>query len=251
MRPAAALDVFTLWRQPQVPLRLEAGTWVEYKSSSMSGGRRDEDLLRIQCIGRPDGGGGATDSWLLEIVPLVSAGEGKPAQRQPGEGIRLRLSPTIVARQGNLLDAVVSVHRWRQGVVTELSAGEWREDPLIADTFGREFRPDRVEPQDRSVRVIGRRELTCEQFLFSSQDTQTVKLPAGQLIQVSHQEVTAAVHPDIPFLGLAYVAERVRAESHLEPPSPRFTAPGPQASVETLECIGFGSDARPLLAGGD
>ena len=26
--PAVALDVFTLWRQPEVPLRLEAGAWV-------------------------------------------------------------------------------------------------------------------------------------------------------------------------------------------------------------------------------
>jgi hypothetical protein len=246
---AEALDIFTLWRQPQVPLRLEVGTWAEYKSTSLAGGRRGEDLLRIQCVARPDGGGGETDSWLLEIIPLVASGVG--TRPQLGEGVRLRLSPAVLARQGDLLDAVVSVKRWQKGEVARLTSAEWRDDPLVAETFGRDFRADQVEAKERGVRVIGKRELNCEQFVFSAQDTQSVRLPAGQLVQVTREEVTAAVHPEIPFLGLAYAAERVRSESRLEPPSSRFSPPAPQASVQTLECIGYGTDAKPLLEGSD
>lgn len=246
---AAGLDIFTLWRQPQAPLRFEVGAWAEYKSTSLAGGRRGEDLLRIQCLARPDGGGGEADTWVLEIVPLDETRGG--LRPQPGEGVRLRLSPAVLARQGDLLDAVVSVKRWSKGAVTELSAAQWRDDPLVADTFGRDFRPDQVETKERAVRVIGGRELDCEQFVFSAQDTQSVKIPAGQLIQVTREEVTAAVHRDIPFLGLAYVAERVRAESRLDPPSARFSPPGPQASVQTLECIGYGTGAKRLLEPAD
>ncbi len=246
---AVALDLFTLWRQPQVPLRLEVGAWAEYKSASLAGGRRGEDLLRIQCVASPDGGGGEADGWLLEIVPLLD--EGNRARPQPGEGVRLRVSPAILARDGDLLAAVVWVKRWQNGAVTQLSAAEWRDDPLVADTFGRDFRADKVETREPGVRVIGKQELTCAQFVFSAQDTQSVKIPAGQLIQVTREEVTAAVHADIPFLGLAYVAERVRAESRLDPPSSRFSPPAPQASVQTLECIGYGTGAKPLLAGSD
>jgi hypothetical protein len=247
---AEALDIFTLWRQPQVPLRLEVGTWAEYKSTSLAGGRRGEDLLRIQCLAQPDGGGGETDSWLLEIVPLL-AGDGGGARPQPGEGVRLRLAPSVLARQGDLLGAVVSVKRWQNGAVIRLTSAEWRDDPLVAETFGRDFRADQVEAKERGVRVIGKRELNCEQFVFSAQDTQSVRLPAGQLIQVTREEVTAAVHSEIPFLGIAYAAERVRSESRLDPPSSRFSAPVPQASVQTLECIGYGTDAKPLLEGSD
>jgi len=248
-RAAGALDIFTLWRQPQVPLRLEVGAWAEYKSTSLASGRRGEDLLRIQCVGQPDGGRGEADSWLLEIVPLTASGS--LLRPQPGEGVRLRLSSAVLARQGDLLDAVVSVKRWQKGVVTQLSAAEWRDDPLVADTFGRDFRADQVEVKERGVRVIGKRELDCEQFVFTAQDTQSVRIPAGQLVQVTREEVTAAVHREIPFLGLAYVAERVRSESHLDPPSSRFSPPAPQASVQTLECVGYGMGARSLLEGSD
>jgi hypothetical protein len=248
--PAAALDIFTLWRQPQVPLRLEVGTWAEYKSSSTAGGRRSEDYLRIQCLARPDGRGGATDSWLLEIVP-ISDGEAGNRRPQPGEGVHLRLTAAVLARHGDLLDAVVSVTRWRQGAVTRLTAAEWREDPLVADTFGHEFHADKVEAKQAAVRVIGKQDLNCQQFVFTAEDTQTVRIPAGSLVQVTTAEVTAAVNPEIPFLGLAFVAERVRAESRLDPPSARFSPPAPQASVQTLECIGFGKDARPVLEGLD
>jgi hypothetical protein len=248
-RTAPALDIFTLWRQPQVPLRLVVGAWAEYKSTSLASGRRAEDLLRIQCLAQPDGKGGETDSWLLEIVPLLASGN--VTRPEPGEGVHLRLAPSILARQGNLLDAVVAVTRWQKGAVTRLAAAEWRQDPLVAEAFGRDFRADQVEAKERCVRVIGKRELDCAQFVFTAQDTQTVSIPAGHLVQVTLAEVTAAVDPEIPFLGLAYVAERVRAESRLEPPSRRFTPPAPQATVQTLECVAYGTGARPLLAGSD
>jgi hypothetical protein len=71
------------------------------------------------------------------------------------------------------------------------------------------------------------------------------------MIQVTTREVSAAVNADIPFLGLAYVAERVRSESRLEPPSPRFRAPPAQVRVEVMELVGYGTDAQPLLGAPD
>ena len=37
-QPACALDVFTLWRQPELPLRMEEGAWADYRSQVMAGG---------------------------------------------------------------------------------------------------------------------------------------------------------------------------------------------------------------------
>jgi hypothetical protein len=104
-----------------------------------------------------------------------------------------------------------------------------------------------VDELDPTVRVIGDRELSCRQLVFAAADTQTAELPGTRMIQTATQEVSAAVHPDIPLLGLAYASERIRAESRLDPPSDRLPTPPPSVRVEILECLGFGDDARPAL----
>ncbi len=55
-RTVRALDVFTLWRQPEIPLRLTEGDWVDYRTQSLAGGRREEGLTRIVCM---DSAGGS------------------------------------------------------------------------------------------------------------------------------------------------------------------------------------------------
>ena len=72
-------------------------------------------------------------------------------------------------------------------------------------------------------------------------------LPAGEMRQISTVEISAAVNPEVPFLGLAYAAERVRAESTLNPPNNRFQAPPPRIRVEIMELVGYGTDAKPEL----
>jgi hypothetical protein len=98
------------------------------------------------------------------------------------------------------------------------------------------------------VRVIGDRELRCEQWTFAAVDTQVARLPQGTMIQIASQEVAAAVHADIPLLGLAYATERIRAESRLDPPSDRLRPPPPSVRIEILECLAFGDGARPRLS---
>ena len=242
--PASGLDLFALWRQPEVPLHLEVGAWSQYQRQSLTSGRREEDLLQIQCLAPGPDHPDAT--WLLEILPLVSSDTGLAPIA--GEGLRLWFSDALQTRQGDLLDAVLAVQRWQDGTATTLPHEQWHDDPLISDTLVGQLPLTDATDQGSTVRVIGGLDLTCQQLAFTAVDTLSKKLPAGTLVQVTTQEVTAAVNPAIPLLGVAYAAERLRAESTLTPPSRRFPAPPPQIRVETLECVGFGNDARPWLA---
>jgi len=239
--PAVALDFFTLWQRPELPFNLAEGQWADYRRQALSEGRRTDDLVRIQCLGRD-----AEGYWLLEVVPLVETAPGR-LELVPGEGLRLQLTDAVEDRAGGIVDAVAEVRLWRDGEVRVLDRREWRRDPLVTASFSGEFAPDVVEERDPTVRVIGARELSCRQLVFAAADTQTAELPGSRMVQTASQEVSAAVHPDIPLLGLAYASERIRAESRLEPPSDRLPTPPPSVRVEILECLGFGSEARPAL----
>ncbi|MEZ4387353.1 MAG: hypothetical protein R3D98_07185 [Candidatus Krumholzibacteriia bacterium] len=238
---AGALDLFTLWQRPELPLNLAAGLRADYRRQALTEGRRTDDLLRVQCLGRD-----AAGRWVLEVLPLVEVAPDSLAV-VPGEGLRLHLSRRFEERRGNLSEAVAEVVLWRDGQMSRLDEQEWRQDPLVTASFSGDFVPQTVTERAPTVRVIGTRELTCRQLEFAAADTQRARLPAGTMVQISSQEVAAAVHPDIPLLGLAYVTERLRAESHLEPASDRFPPPPLQLRVEMLECLGFGRDARPWL----
>lgn len=239
--PAPALDLFTLWQRPELPLNLAEGLWADYRRQALTGGRRTEDLLRIQCLGRDDAG-----HWVLEVLPLA---EPSPDEFVivAGEGLRLRLSAAVQTRTGGILAVVETVHLWRNGKVRRLEREQWRQDPLITASFSGDFQPTQVEERHPTIRVIGGHELMCRQFVFAAVDTQRAVSAVGEMVQISSQEVSAAVHPELPLLGLAYVTERVRHESVLDPPG-RRRPPPPQVRVEILECIGFGDDARPALA---
>jgi hypothetical protein len=239
--PAVALDFFTLWQRPELPLNLAAGQWANYRRQALSEGRRTNDLVRIQCLGRD-----AQDHWLLEVLPLVET-DRNVFEIVPGEGLRLQLTDAFAERRGSIVDAVAEVRLWRNGEVRVLDRREWRRDPLVTASFSGEFAPEVVQERPPTVRVIGERELRCQQLVFAAADTQSARLPGSVMIQTATQEVSAAVHPDIPLLGLAYASERIRAESRLEPPSDRLPTPPTSVRVEILECLGFGDDARPAL----
>jgi len=238
--PAFGLDLFTLWQRPELPLSLAPGQWADYRRQAVSEGRRVDDLLRIQCLGQDDRG-----SWLIEVLPLEETG---PAvfSLVPGEGLRLRLAGTVTDRSGGIVDQVEEVRLWRDGEQRTLDSREWRRDPLVTASFSGDFPPDLVEERGSTVRVFSGRELDCRQLVFGAADTQGAQPRAGRLIQTATLEVSAAVNGAIPLLGLAYVTERLRAESRLEPPGERRPPP-PQMRVEILECIDFGADARPAL----
>ena len=55
--PACALDLFTLWRQPDLPFAMTEGAWVDYRTQVMAGGRQQEDLLRLVCVADDCGAG--------------------------------------------------------------------------------------------------------------------------------------------------------------------------------------------------
>jgi hypothetical protein len=246
-RPVRALDVFTLWRQPELPLVLATGSWADYRTQVMAGGRREQGAMRVACVGRTEGGDAG---WVVELLPLEEADDGS-LHPLPGEGVRLVLSDAVAERTGNLLDRVLRVTRWAQGQPAEITSEQLREDPLVAASLETEFVPDRTEPKEDATRIISGQVLMCRQFVMSATDTQSVELPAGRLVQVTTREVTAAVHEDIPFLGLAYAAERIRAESTLNSPNSRFEPPPPQIRVEIMELVDFGIGATPHLGARD
>jgi hypothetical protein len=237
----AALDLFTLWQRPELPFDLTAGSRVDYRRQALTEGRRRDDILRVQCLGRDRDG-----NWVLEVLQLVEL-EPDSLVVVPGEGLRLHLTGSFVERRGDLSAAVAAVHLWRDGERSELAGDEWRRDPLVTASFSGEFEPDTVGEVEPTVRVIGRHELRCRQWEYTAADTQRATLPTGEMVQISRQEVAAAVHQDIPLLGLAYVTERLHAESTLDPPSDRLAPPPPQIRVEMLECLAFAHDATPIL----
>jgi hypothetical protein len=246
-QPAVALDVFTLWRQPEIPLAIVEGDWVDYRTQALAGGRQEVSLTRIVCLDRASGSD--DESWLLELLPLVEdEGVTKPV---PGEGVHLRVSRALLNRKGNFLDAVIASTQWRDGVSHTMTADELRDDPLVAATLASDFRPDQTEQKDATTRIVEGTQFVCEQFVMSAADTQSATLPAGQMIQTTTREIVAAIHPDIPFLGLAYVSERVRAESRLDPPSRRMKAPAPRVTVEVMELVAFGHGAVSVLIATD
>lgn len=242
---ALALDLFTLWQRPELPLNLEAGLWADYRRQAHVDGRRSEDLLRILCLGQCDRG-----HWVIEVVPLVEVAP-DVFEVVPGEGLRLHLSPAVASRRDGIMQVVEEVRLWRDGAVRELDRQEWRQDPLVTASFSGDFRPDLVQELLPAVRVIAGRELVCSQFVFSAADTQAASLPQGRVVQAVSQQVEAMVHEEIPLLGLAHVSERLHAESWLEPPGQRRLPP-PQVRIETLECLDFGRGASTsLLPRGD
>lgn len=238
---AGALDFFTLWQRPELPLDLDAGAWADYRRQALTAGRRTDDLLRVQCLGRDQEG-----HWVLEVLPLAEVAADSLVV-VAGEGLRLHLDDRFMSRQGSLTEVVRDVYLWRDGQVTRLDEQSWRRDPLVTASFSGDFEPDTVVERPATVRVIGHWELECRQFEFAAADTQRADLPLGTMVQVSAQEVAAAVHPEIPLLGLAYATERLSASSQLEPPSDRLPPPPPQLQVEILECVGFGRGASPSL----
>ncbi len=246
-RPVRALDVFTLWRQPEIPLHIAEGSWVEYRTQVMAGGRREESITRIVCLDRAHGSDDET--WLLELLPLEEVeGQTRPIA---GEGVQLRISRELLNRQGTFLDAIVEAVQWRGGRAHEISPSDLREDPLVAATLASDFIPDRIERKDPTTRVVQGVQFMCDQFVMTAADTQIADLPAGRMIQVTSREIVAAVHGDVPFLGLTYVSERVRADSRLDPPSRRFKAPAARVRVEVMELVAYGHGAQPVLGSAD
>ena len=246
-RPVRALDVFTLWRQPEIPLHIAEGSWVEYRTQTMAGGRREEGVTRIVCLDRA--GGSDDDTWLLELLPLVEEdGVTRPVE---GEGVQLRVSRELLSREGTFLGAIVEAVQWRGGQAHKISPEDLREDPLVAATLASDFVPDLVQQKDPTTRVVQGVQFLCDQFVMSAADTQSADLPAGRMLQFTTREIVAAVNAEVPFLGLTYVSERVRAESRLDPPSRRFKAPAPRVRVEVMELVAYGYESKPFLGAVD
>jgi len=242
--PSPALDLFTLWRQPEIPLTLEAGAWVDYRTQVMAAGRRENGILRVVCI-RAD-----EDEVVLELLPLEELRDGilTPV---PGNGARVSLDGSVRKRKGSLLGAVRGVRHWQDGQARDISPEELRDDPLVSTSFTSDFQPDTVESRQTTTRIVSGLQFSCRQWVMASADTQSVVMPAGRMNQITTREVAAAVHEDIPFLGLVYASERVRASASLDPPSRGVPLPPERHRVEVMELVGFGRDAKPTLVGGD
>jgi len=246
--PAAALDLFTLWKQPEIPLRLQEGSWVDYRSQVMAGGRREEGLTRLVCLTTADGSDDKT--YLLELLPLEEQKDGTLLPL-PHQGAQVRVSRDVLKREGSLLQAIVEVHHWQDGRPREITPEELRDDPMISTSFTSDFSADEVSSQQSTTRIVGGHQFTCRQWILASADTQSVVMPAGRMNQISTREIAAAVNDEIPFLGLAYASERVRSVSSLDPPNRKIPVPPARIRVEVMELVGFGFDAVAHLSGDD
>jgi hypothetical protein len=235
--------VFTLWRQPMIPLQMREGAWADYKTVTLASGQRSEDLVRVQCIGQAAGN---QRGWLVEMLPLAETAQGLVPVA--GEGLLILLSEKLLQREGELSDLVWRVVRWQGGAATELTAEQWRQDPLVASSLQGEFAPSRAELVSTSTRVVNGHELLCEDFELTAADTQRVDLPRGRLEQISLREITASLNTQVPFLGIAFASERTQSLSRLDPPSARFALPPPAVQVETMELLDYGEDAQPTLS---
>lgn len=245
---ARALDLFTLWRQPEIPLDLTPGSWVLYRSQSMISGRRSEDLTRVSCLAAP-ADADPTDR-VFEIVPMSETDEGKFVPVE-GQGVRLLVSGRIAERKGDLRDLVREAWQWDDGAAKRLSMDDLRDDPLASRMFAADFHADTVEEGGRSTRIVAGQQFLCTQLVMTERDTQSIDLPAGRMTQVSSHEITVSYDPGLPLLGLAYVAERINSASSLDTSNPRFQAPPPRIRVEVMELIDFGRDAKASLGRGD
>lgn len=245
---ARALDLFTLWHQREIPLDLTPGSWVLYRSQSMASGRSDLDLTRISCLPAPTGAD--SRDRVFEIVPMTENEHGDflPVA---GQGVWLLVSGGIAAREGKLVDLVREAWQWEDGQANRLVISDLKNDPLAAGMLASDFRAETVEEGGNTTRIIAGQQFLCAQLVMSARDSQSVDLPAGRMSQITNHEITAAYHPDLPLLGLAYVAERISSASTLDTPNPRFRAPPPRNRVEIMELVDFGRDAESLLGPGD
>ncbi len=243
-----ALDLFTLWQQPEIPLQLTEGSWVDYSGQTMSGGRRQTSLTRIACLSTEDGSN--SQSWILEIYPLDENSDGT-LTAEPGQGVRFRLSRDVLARNGILMDSISDVQQWQDGVQTSLSNDQWRNDPLISVSMSGDFKPQEIETKDPTTRVVKGHQFLCDSFVFTEADTQSVVLPAGKMTQIRSHIITAAVSSEIPFLGLGFITEKVTSASTMNPPSKRFPDPIPVVTIEIMELVGFGSGAVSVFSDGN
>ncbi len=110
--PALALDLFTLWRQPEIPLR-SGGAWVDYRTQVMAGGRREPGCTHLACL---DGSGGATTNpGSSSSCPWTKRADGTLVPVPRAMGTRLRHFAAASARAGALLDARARDRQWRDG----------------------------------------------------------------------------------------------------------------------------------------
>ena len=244
--PAVALDLFTLWRQPEIPLHITEGDWVDYRTQVMAGGRKEIGIIRVACLNRDEGSD--DDSFLLELLPMHEQPDGSLLP-MAGEGAQVRLDRNILLRDRPLLASVISVRNWQNGEVREITPEELREDPLLSTSFQSNFIPDEVSNQQSTTRVVAGQQFTCRQWILASADTQSVIMPAGKMKQISSREIAAAVYDEVPFLGLVYASERVRAVSTLDPPNRKIPVPPARIRVEIMELVGFGHQATAHLTG--
>jgi hypothetical protein len=237
--PALALDVFSLWRQPELAIEIFDGAWVEYRTQTVEGGKRSIEYTRLQCVGENG------SYWTIEAVPMEETGN--RLQPIPGEGWRFELSRTVLEREGNLLDYINTVIHWEGGTATSLSGEQWRDDPLLATSFPSGLPLSGLEEKDGTVRVVSGVELMCRQYVVAVHDTNTVALPRGEMKQYLYKEVGVAVHENVPFFNIAYAAERINTETAIIPQGRSRRPPPPTSRVQIMELVGYGRSAESTL----
>ena len=223
-RPVRALDVFTLWRQPEIPLQHGRGRLgrLPHPGHGRRPARAGPDRASPAWTGRRTDDG----SWLLEMLPLDEDATAA-CTPLPGEGVRLRLSRDLLSREGTLAGRRrAKPIQWRDGQADRISpGGAARRSPggglpargipsrPVAEAGPHHPRDRQRHPVPvRPVRDGGRRH--------------PARRPAGRPDDPGHDpgDHRGGPSPSCPSWAWPIVTERIRAESRLDPPSRRISA---------------------------
>jgi hypothetical protein len=240
LTPVYGLDLFTLWQQSEVPLTMESGARLDFRTMKVEQGRRSHGAVRIQCVGH------SSDGWIIEIIPM-EAGKSSLIIPKPVQAWQFVLNEDFLNREkdlSSLVSSVVMLDGTQQTVVAEK---EWKSNPLVQTSFSSEFVPDRIELHKQSSRIVSGKTLMCEQLVLSADTVNSIELPRGAMEQTCSRIVTASVNKEIPLLGVAYVVEKLEIRSRFVSEKNKIKSPPPENIIETMELVDYGLDATSLF----
>ena len=240
LSPAYGLDLFTLWQQPEIPLDMQVGARLDFRTMKVESGRRTHGAVRIQCVRHtPEG-------WVIEIIPMTSE-DNSLVVPELVQAWQFVLDDGFSKREKTMSSLVSSVVKLDGTNKTPVSDKEWKSNPLIKSAFTDGFVPGNVEEHQQASRIISGVTLMCDQLVLTANTTNSIELPNGTMEQSSNRVVTVSVHKDIPLLGIAYAVEKLEIKSKFISGKGSRKSPPAEVSIETMELVDYGLDAVSLF----
>ncbi|MCP4145050.1 MAG: hypothetical protein GY752_07165 [bacterium] len=240
LSPAYGLDLFTLWQQPEIPLDMQVGARLDFRTMKVESGRRSHGAVRVQCVRH------SSEGWVIEIIPMISENNSLVVPELV-EAWQFVLDDDFSKREKELSSLVSSVVKLDGTIKSPVNDKEWKSNPLIKSAFTDGFVPGNVEEHQQASRIISEETLMCDQLVLTANTINSIELPNGTLEQSSNRVVTVSVHKDIPLLGIAYAVEKLEIKSKFISGKGSRKSPPTEVSIETMELVDYGLDAVSLF----